>query len=99
MAELKTKRPYVRKKPIEAPVQPAVTELPIKKATEAAPNYEELFKNLQDSFKIKCQQFDELANAYRALEMKYNASADAVMTLLDAHSVGLQLLFPPKGGR
>ena len=54
-------------------------------------------KNLEDSYKVKCQEFDQLLAAYKNLFLKYNAAATTVKRLTEAHKLAIDLAFPKEG--
>lgn len=85
---------------------PKITVKPVEKentTTTPDPNMasKELFGNLQQSFVEKCKQNDELATAYRNLQMRYITDSESAKAFIKAAMLGLNLLFPNnnKGGR
>ena len=51
-------------------------------------------ENLQKSYQLKCQDYEQLINAYRALALRYNAAGDAARNFAKSMNLSIELLFP-----
>lgn len=79
---------------------PEITVEPVEKEKEKTVS-KVAFDNLQQSFIEKCKQYDELAAAYKNLQVKYITDAEAAKHFVKTALIGLELLYPTqnKGGR
>ena len=55
-------------------------------------------KSLEESYKLKSEDYDKLLNAYRNVVLKLKATSEAVKTLTKSYNLSLELLFPENGG-
>lgn len=82
-----------------------LNEIPVSKieenTTTSSTTSNALFENLQQSFIEKCKQYDELAAAYKNLQVKYITDGEAAKHFVKTAMLGLELLYPTqnKGGR
>lgn len=70
-----------------------VTE-PKKKECEDCHVLKQQIENLQKSYQLKCQDYEQLLNAYRALALRYNAASDAARNFAKTMKLSIELLFP-----
>lgn len=82
---------------------PEITVKPVGKENKALPETvnKVAFDNLQQSFIEKCKQYDELAVAYKNLQVRYITDGEAAKHFVKTAMIGLELLYPTqnKGGR
>lgn len=82
---------------------PEITVKPVGKENKALPETvnKVAFDNLQQSFIEKCKQYDELAIAYKNLQVRYITDGEAAKHFVKTAMIGLELLYPTqnKGGR
>lgn len=82
---------------------PEITVKPVEKENKAFPETvnKVAFDNLQQSFIEKCKQYDELATAYKNLQVRYITDGEAAKHFVKTAMIGLELLYPTqnKGGR
>lgn len=82
---------------------PEITVKPVEKENKASPETvnKVAFDNLQQSFIEKCKQYDELAVAYKNLQVRYITDGEAAKHFVKTTMIGLELLYPTqnKGGR
>lgn len=55
-------------------------------------------KSLEESYKLKCVDYDKLLKAYRDAVLKIKATSEAVKTLTESYNLSLELLFSENGG-
>lgn len=82
-------RPANKATAIEVPVAE-----PNKKECEDCHVLKQQIENLQKSYQLKCQDYEQLLNAYRALALRYNAAGDAARNFAKAMKLSIELLFP-----
>ena len=51
-------------------------------------------ENLQKSYQLKCKDYDQLLNAYRALSIRYSAAGEAAKNFAKSMNLSIELLFP-----
>ena len=66
---------------------------PKKKECEDCHVLKQQIENLQKSYQLKCQDYDQLLNAYRALALRYNAAGDAARTFAKSMNLSIEILF------
>lgn len=67
---------------------------PKKKECEDCHVLKQQIENLQKSYQLKCQDYEQLLNAYRALALRYNAAGDAARNFAKSMNLSIELLFP-----
>ena len=67
---------------------------PEKKECEDCHVIKQQIENLQKSYQLKCQDYEQLLNAYRALALRYNAAGDAARNFAKSMNLSMELLFP-----
>ena len=67
---------------------------PKKKECEDCNILKQQIENLQKSYQLKCQDYEQLLNAYRALALRYNAAGDAARNFAKSMNLSMELLFP-----
>ena len=67
---------------------------PKKKEFEDCNILKQQIENLQKSYQLKCQDYEQLLNAYRALALRYNAAGDAARNFAKSMNLSMELLFP-----
>lgn len=65
-----------------------------KKECEDCHVLKQQIENLQKSYQFKCQDYDQLLNAYRTLALRYNAAGDAARNFAKSMNLSIELLFP-----
>ena len=56
------------------------------------------YQSLEESYKLKCEECDRYANAYRTAVLRTKAIATAVKTYTKAYNLSIELLLPNDGG-
>ena len=67
---------------------------PKKKECEDCHVLKQQIENLQKSYQLKCQDYEQLFNAYKALVLRYNAAGDAARNFAKSMNLSIELLFP-----
>ena len=67
---------------------------PKKKECEDCNILKHQIENLQKSYQLKCQDYEQLLNAYRALALRYNTAGDAARNFAKSMNLSMELLFP-----
>lgn len=75
------------------PVSAETKEKP-KKECEDCKLYKAQIESLQKSFQLKCQDYDQLLNAYRSLAIRFNAAGEAARTFAKSLNMSIELVFP-----
>ena len=65
-----------------------------KKECEDCRILKQQIENLQKSYQLKCQDYEQLLNAYKALVLRYNAAGDAARNFAKSMNLSIELLFP-----
>lgn len=89
---------YLAKKAIKEHQIPIET-VKEKQPTEDSMVPKALLENLQQSFKDKCRQYDELSIAYRNLQIKYIADSEAAKHFVKTSMLGLEILYPTRNNK
>ena len=76
-----------------------VTNIPVEEVTPKKEKTDDKvsraqFEQLQESYRIKCMDYDKLLGAYRALALRYTADGEAARQFIKTASLGINLLFP-----
>lgn len=56
------------------------------------------YQSLEASYKLKCEECEKYANAYRTAILKTKAIVTAVKTYTKAYNLSIELLLPNDGG-
>lgn len=77
-----------------------ITDIPIedKVTTKKEKNDETVskaqFEQLQETYRIKCMDYDKLVNAYKALIIRYSRDGENAKQFIKTAFLGINLIFP-----
>lgn len=71
-----------------------VTKSSAVKGCEDCKLYKSQIESLQQSFQLKCKEYDQLVNAYRSLALRYSAAGEAARNFVKSLNISMELLFP-----
>lgn len=76
-----------------------VTNIPVEEITSKKEKTDDKvskaqFDQLQESYRLKCIEYDKLLGAYRNLALRYTADGEAARQFIKTASLGINLLFP-----
>jgi hypothetical protein len=79
---------------------PEVTkELPVEEVTNKKEKTDDKvskaqFEQLQETYRMKCLDYDKLLNAYRSLALRYTRDGEAARQFIKTALLGINLVFP-----